>query len=95
MNTRRAIYFCLLLSSGLGVWVVREQMIAQADSHLPDSGKVRRTMWSRTGLKSGEMSRLWETHRELFPNSPLRSMYVALWAFLILWMIFGLGLLQL
>jgi hypothetical protein len=50
------IYICFFLGGGLGIWIVRERLIAQANLQLPDDAKVQRTMWSRTGLKSGEMT---------------------------------------
>jgi hypothetical protein len=80
------------MCDGVGVWIVRECIVSEADQNLPDSDKIHRTIWARTGLKSGEMSRAWRTHEQFFPNSSLRSLYIALWAFGLCWMFFGLAL---
>jgi hypothetical protein len=94
MDIRFSIYVCLAFASGAGIWIVREVMIVEADERLPENEKIRRTMWNRTGLESGEMSRMWQAHQQFFPDSRLRFWYVALWVFTIFWMFFGLGILQ-
>lgn len=88
------LYFCFILAGAMAIWIVRERLVSQADQKLPEDAKVQRTMWSRTGLKSGEMTRMWRAHREFFPNSSLRFWYVALWVLTISWMFIGLELLQ-
>jgi hypothetical protein len=85
---------CLLLACGAGILIVREVMTVEADERLPENEKIRRTMWNRTGFESGEMSRMWRTHRQFFADRLLRFWYVALWVFALLWMFFGLGLCQ-
>jgi hypothetical protein len=94
MDTRLSLYFCLFLASGAGIWIVREAMASAVDERLPENEKIRRTTWNRTGFESGEMSRMWQAHRQFFPASRLRFWYAALWVFTILWMFFGLGILQ-
>lgn len=87
-------YFCVFMGGGVGIWIVRELIVTQADRNLLDADKIQRSMWSRTGLKSGEMSRAWQTHQQFFPNSPLRTLYIILYVFVVLWMLFGLASLQ-
>ena len=89
-----SVYVFFFLGGGLGTWIVRERLVNQANQRLPQGAKVRRTMWSRTGLESGEMTRMWRAHREFFPNSSLRFWYIALWVLTLSWMFFGLKLLQ-
>jgi hypothetical protein len=89
-----AVYFCLFVCGGVGIWVVRERIVTEADTHLADSDKIQRTMWSRTGLKTGEMTRAWRIHRRFFPHSSLRRLYVGLWIFTLSWMFLGLDLLR-
>jgi hypothetical protein len=82
MDTRLLIlfiYFCIFLGGGMGILIVRDRMVAQADRRLPDDGKIRGTMWSKGALRRGAMFRLWRVHRQFFPHSSLRYSYVALW----------------
>jgi hypothetical protein len=88
------IYVCFFFGCGMAIFIVRERMVAQANQQLPEDEKIRRTMWSRSGLAGGEMSRLWRAHRQFFPDSSLRFWYIALWALALSWMFFGLTLLQ-
>ena len=88
------IYFCIFFSGGIGILIVRDRMVMQADRRLPGDGKIRRTVWSRGGIKGGEIFRLWRVHRQLFPKSSLRFSYVALWVLTLSWLFFGLNLLQ-
>jgi len=94
MDIRFCIYMGLLFASGAGIWIVREAMLGDVDERLPENEKIRRTMWNRTGLESGEMSRMWQVQEQFFPDSWLRFWYVALWVFRISWMFFGLSLLN-
>jgi hypothetical protein len=94
VNVILAIYIVVFLLGGIAIWVVREMMLAEANQQLSDEEQIRRTIWNRTGLKSGEMSRLWDVHRQIRPNSSLRIWYVARWILIPLWMFFGLSLLQ-
>jgi hypothetical protein len=94
MNTLLLVYLALFFGGGIGFWIVREVMMMQAGTKLSAGDKIQRTMWSRTGLKWGEMSRMWGVHRQFFPQSSLRFWYKALWVFTILWMFFGLSLLR-
>jgi len=94
MDIRLLIYVLVLLGAGIGIWIVRELLVEQADEHLPDDEKIRRTIWSRTGLKAGEMSRAWQVHSQFLPGSSLRSWYVALWILAVFWMLSGLQLLN-
>ena len=94
MDIRFSIYVCLFVACGAGIWIIREVMIVEVDERQPENEKIRRTMWNRTGLESGEMSRMWQAHQQFFPDSRLRFWYVTLWVFAILWMFFGLGILQ-
>jgi hypothetical protein len=94
MDIRFSIYVCLFVACGAGIWIIREVMIVEVDERQPENEKIRRTMWNRTGLESGEMSRMWQAHQQFFPDSRLRFWYVALWVFAIFWMFFGLGILQ-
>ena len=87
-------YLCVFMGGGVGIWIVRELIVTQADENLLDVDKIQRSIWSRTGLKSGEMSRAWQTHQQFFPNSSLRSLYIILYVFVVLWMFFGLQFLQ-
>jgi hypothetical protein len=87
------IYLCILMCDGLSIWIVRECIVSDADQNLPNSDKIHRAIWARTGLKRGEMSRAWRTHQKFFPNSPLRALYIALWAFGVCWMFFGIAFL--
>jgi hypothetical protein len=88
------IYFCIFLGGGIAILIVRDRMVVQADRWLPDDGKIRGTLWSRSRLKRGEMFRLWRVHRRFFPNSSLRFSYVALWVLTLSWLFLGLNLLQ-
>jgi hypothetical protein len=88
------IYFCIFFVGGVGILIVRDRMVMQADQRLPDGGKIRGTVWSRNALKRGEMFRLWRVHRQFFPRSPLRFSYLALWVLTLSWLFFGLNLLQ-
>jgi hypothetical protein len=88
------IYICFFFGGALGFWIVRARLVAQANRELPEGAKVQRTMWPRTGLKSGEITRMWRAHREFFPNSSLRFLYIALWVLTLSWMFIGLELLQ-
>lgn len=94
MDTRFSIYVVLAFAGGAGIWIVREMMAAEVDERLPENEKIRRTMWNRTGFESGEMSRMWQAHQQFFPAGRLRFWYLALWAFTIFWVFFGLGVLQ-
>jgi hypothetical protein len=94
MDIRFTIYVGLFLACGAGIMIVRKVMVVEVDERLPENEKIRRTMWNRTGFKSGEMSRMWQAHQQFFPESLLRFWYVTLWVFAILWMFFGLGILQ-
>jgi hypothetical protein len=94
MDTSLLIYVIVFLGGGMGIWIVRELLLTEANQQLPDEEKIRRTMWSRTGLKSGEMSRLWQVHQQFLPDSSLRFWYIVLWVFTLSWMFFGLSLLQ-
>jgi hypothetical protein len=94
MNAVLAIYVAVLLVGGLVGWAVREMMLTEANQQLPEEYQIRRTMWNRTGLKGGEMSRLWEVHKETHPNSSLRIWLVTLSIFIPVWMFFGINLLQ-
>jgi hypothetical protein len=94
MDLRLWTYSFILMSGGVGIWIVRELMAKEADQQLPSDEKIRRTIWSRTGFKSGEMSRLWQAHQQFFPGSLLRFWYVALWVLTLSWMFFGLNLLN-
>jgi hypothetical protein len=78
MDLRFSIYACVLFAGGAGIWIVREIMTVEVDERLPEAEKIRRTMWNRTGLKSGEMSRMWQAHQQFFPDSRLRFWYIAL-----------------
>ena len=88
------IYFCIFLGGGMGILIVRDRLVAQADRRLPDDGKIRGTMWSKSTLKRGAIFRLWRVHRQFFPHSSLRYSYAALWVLTLSWLFFGLNLLQ-
>jgi hypothetical protein len=88
------IHLCVLMGGGVCIWIVGELIVTQANQNLLGPDKIQRSIWSRTGLKRGEMSRAWETHQQFFPNSSLRSLYVALCVLVVLWLFFGLTLLQ-
>jgi hypothetical protein len=94
MDTGILIYIIIFFGGGIGIWIVRELLLAEANQQLPDEEKIQRTKWSRTGLKSGEMSRLWQVHQQFLPDSSLRSWYIALWVLTLSWMFFGSSLLQ-
>lgn len=94
MNVLEWIYGFVLVGGGAGIYIVREMLVDEADEQLPDEEKIQRTMWWRTGLKSGEMPRAWETHQAFFPDSSLRFWYVVLWVLSLSWMFLGLQLLQ-
>jgi hypothetical protein len=94
MNVFLILYIIVFLVSGIAIWAVREMMLTEANQQLPDEEQIRRTIWNRTGLKSGEMSRLWDVHQQTRPNSSLRIWYVVLWIFTPIWMFFGLNVLQ-
>ena len=94
MDIQLLIYASVLLGAGFCIWIVRELLIDQADEHLPGDEKIRRTFWSRTGLKAGEMSRAWQVHSQFLPGSSLRFWYVALWILAIFWMLTGQQLLN-
>jgi hypothetical protein len=94
MNVVLILYIIVFLVSGIAIWAVREMMLTKANQQLPGEEQIRRTIWNRTGLKSGEMSRLWDVHQQTRPNSSLRIWYVILWIFIPIWMFFGLNLLQ-
>jgi hypothetical protein len=94
MDIRFSIYVCLGFASGADIWIVREVMTVEVDERLPENEKIRRTIWNRTGLEYGELSRMWQAHQQFFPDSLLRFWYVALWVFTIFWMFFGLRTLQ-
>jgi hypothetical protein len=94
MNFVLILYITVFLVSGIAIWAVGEMMLTEANQQLPDEEQIRRTIWNRTGLKSGEMSRLWDVHQQTRPNSSLRIWYVILWIFIPIWMFFGLNLLQ-
>jgi hypothetical protein len=89
------VYFCIFLAGGIGILIVRDRMVVQADRRFPNDGKIRETMWSRSGIKRIDIFRLWRVHRQFFPNSSLRFSYVALWVLTLSWLLFGLNLLQL
>jgi hypothetical protein len=88
------IYVSLLMAGGLGIALIRWRILEDADQKLPDDEKIQHTFWNRTGLKSGEMYRAWQTHRQFFPNSSLRFWYVALWVLSVSWMFYGPNLLR-
>ena len=88
------IYLCVFVGGGIGIKIVRDRILAQADERLPTDAKIRHTIWSRSGLKTGEMFRAWRVHRQFFPDSPLPFLYIAVWVFTLSWMFFGLNLLQ-
>src|ERR1700723_1198881 len=94
MNVVLTFYIIVFLVGGIAIGAVREMMLTEANRQLPDEEQIRRTIWNRTGLKSGEMSRLWDVHQQTHPNSSLRIWYVILWIFIPIWMFFGLNLLQ-
>jgi hypothetical protein len=97
MDTRLLIlfvYFCIFLGDGVGILIVRDRMVMQADRRLPGDGKIRNAMWSKSRLKRGEIFRLWRVHRRFFPHSSLRFSYMALWVLTLSWLFFGLNLLQ-
>jgi hypothetical protein len=94
MSAVLVIYIVVLLLGGAVGWAVMETMLTEANQQLPDENRIRRTIWNRTGLRSGEMSRLWNVHQQTRPNSPLRIWCVILWIFIPIWMFFGLTLLQ-
>jgi hypothetical protein len=88
------IYVFLLMAGGVGIAMVRQRILEEADQKLPEGEKIQHTFWNRTGLKSGEMSRAWQTHRQFFPTSSLRFWYVALWVCSVSWMFCGPNLLK-
>jgi hypothetical protein len=49
MDIRLLIYVLVLLGAGIGIWIVRELLVEQADEHLPDDEKIRRTIWREQG----------------------------------------------
>jgi hypothetical protein len=58
MNVVLTLYIIVFLVGGIAIWAVREMMQTEANQQLPDEEQIRRTIWNRAGLKSGEMSRL-------------------------------------
>lgn len=88
------IYVSLFMAGGVGIAMIRHRILEEADQKLPNGEKIQHTFWNRTGLKSGEMFRAWQTHRQFFPNSSLRFWYVALWVLSLSWMFCGPNLLK-
>jgi hypothetical protein len=88
-------YLVVLFAGGLLNWSIRNKMIGQVNRCLPLDEQIRRSMWSRTGLASGEQGRLWRTHKCLFPHSFLPLWYVGTFIFTLSWMFFGLKLVNL
>lgn len=94
VDIRLLTFIGIFVGVGICILIARERMVAEVDERLPDHEKIQRTMWSRSGLKDGEMSRVWRLHGRLFPDSSLRFWYIALWILALSWMFFGLSLLQ-
>jgi uncharacterized protein YneF (UPF0154 family) len=72
MDIRFSIYPYFLFACSAGIWIVSEAILTADDQRPPENEKMRRTMWSRTGLESGEMSRAWKAHQRFIPDSLLR-----------------------
>jgi hypothetical protein len=83
------IYFCIFLSGGVGILIVRDRMVMQADRRLPEDGKIRGAIRSRRSFKYGEIVQLWRVHRQFFPHSVLRFSYMALWVLTLSWLFFA------
>jgi hypothetical protein len=49
----------MLIGCGAGIWFVRRYILEEADQQLPEHEKMRRTVWSRTGLASWILSLSW------------------------------------
>jgi hypothetical protein len=62
MDASLSIYMVVLLSCGMGIWAVRELLVAEANQQLPENQKIRPTVLSRTGLKGGDHSSSVTTH---------------------------------
>jgi hypothetical protein len=95
MDIRLAIFICVFLSFGPAIVIVRGRMIAQANERLAPDDQMQGNPLVRGGIKWREMIRAWRVHREFYPDSSLRFWYVALWVLVILWVFFGLKIVQL
>ncbi len=72
MDIRFSIYPYFLFACSAGIWIVGEVILTAVDQRPPENEKIRRTMWSGTGLENGEMSRAWRAHQRFIPDSLLR-----------------------
>lgn len=91
---RLSAYLSLFISAGVLNSSVLWRMVRQVNESVPPAEQIRRSFWSRNGLAYGELSRLWKTHKRLFPSSKVRFCYPASLVIMVLWMFFGLTLLN-
>jgi|SRR5580692_557658 hypothetical protein len=94
MNIRFLIYLGFFFAGAIASLLVRDQMMKEANEHLPTDKSFAYAILSKTWLERGEFSRLWGVHRQFFPNSSLRFWYVTLWVLTLSWMFFGLSFLN-
>ena len=86
------IYFCIFLGGGVGIWIVRNRMAAQVGAHIHEEQKKRAEIPPKEKWKFAELFQLWRDHRQFFPISLLRYVYMTLWVLTISWLFFGLSL---
>jgi hypothetical protein len=81
------IYFGIFYSACLAQWIVLKRMITQVNQYLSDGEQFPTSLWAispRTSRAPINQIRIWRLHRQLFPESYLPWLYLAIWALIIL-----------
>jgi hypothetical protein len=85
------VYFGIFYSACLAEWMVLKRMAREVNQYLPESEQYITSVWSfspRTARAPGNQYRIWQLHRQFFPESYLRWLLLASLVLMVLF--FGL-----
>lgn len=90
------VYIGIFFSGGLTQTLVWNRITGEVNQRLPESEQYSISVWALKRSARGAFTqvKIWRLHRQFFRNSHLRLLFLATLVLTILWMFFGLTLLN-